>query len=273
MSDFPLSTFGKVSKKDLVATVSAKMRGHEAEPCASSTCTAIRTPSSGSPASSPMSRRWPSTGTGRGRGKQEDEVVAGFRRRRRRGGARRARSRDDRRTRRRASTTTSTAMQQRHPDRIIQSWARGRSVQGRDGDSRGASTRSTDLGMLGFHFHPIMGHFAVNDRALYPLFETIDALEGAGDDRCRHDRHGRRHAGRDGREVAPRASRRRSTSWPPIFPNLTIVAAHPGWPVGRRDDRGRAAQGQRFLGALGLGAEIFPAAAQGRHPRRGSRTR
>ena len=30
--------------------------------------------------------------------------------------------------------------------------------------------------MLGFHFHPIMGHFAVNDRALYPLFETIDAL-------------------------------------------------------------------------------------------------
>jgi len=34
-----------------------------------------------------------------------------------------------------------------------------------------------DLGMLGFHFHPIMGHYAVNDRALYPLFETIDALK------------------------------------------------------------------------------------------------
>ena len=31
--------------------------------------------------------------------------------------------------------------------------------------------------MLGFHFHPIMGHFAVNDRRFYPLFEAINALK------------------------------------------------------------------------------------------------
>ena len=36
--------------------------------------------------------------------------------------------------------------------------------------------------------------------------------------------------------------------------------------LGRRDDRGRAAQGQRLLGDVGLGAEIFPGAAQDRHP-------
>jgi predicted TIM-barrel fold metal-dependent hydrolase len=33
-----------------------------------------------------------------------------------------------------------------------------------------------DLKMLGFHFHPIIGHFAVNDRRLYPLFELINDL-------------------------------------------------------------------------------------------------
>ncbi len=31
-------------------------------------------------------------------------------------------------------------------------------------------------GVLGFHFHPIMGHFAVDDPALGPLFETIAGL-------------------------------------------------------------------------------------------------
>ena len=41
------------------------------------------------------------------------------------------------------------------------------------------------------------------------------------------------------------------------FPNLTIVAAHPGLAVGGRDDGGRAAQGQRVLGAVGLGAEVL----------------
>ena len=30
--------------------------------------------------------------------------------------------------------------------------------------------------MLGFHFHPIMGHYAVDEPALNPLFETIAGL-------------------------------------------------------------------------------------------------
>ena len=29
---------------------------------------------------------------------------------------------------------------------------------------------------MGFHFHPIMQHFAVDDEKFYPLFETINAL-------------------------------------------------------------------------------------------------
>jgi predicted TIM-barrel fold metal-dependent hydrolase len=30
--------------------------------------------------------------------------------------------------------------------------------------------------VLGFHFHPIMGHYAVDEPALNPLFETIAGL-------------------------------------------------------------------------------------------------
>ena len=65
------------------------------------------------------------------------------------------------------------AMQQRHPERIIHSWG---AVDPFKGEAAIAEARHAirDLGMLGFHFHPIMGHFAVNDRRLYPLFEAID---------------------------------------------------------------------------------------------------
>src|ERR1700756_4984957 len=31
--------------------------------------------------------------------------------------------------------------------------------------------------LLGFHFHPIMGHFSVDERRFYPLWETINELK------------------------------------------------------------------------------------------------
>jgi predicted TIM-barrel fold metal-dependent hydrolase len=83
--------------------------------------------------------------------------------------------------------------------------------------------------MLGFHFHPIMGHFAVNDLRFYPLFEAINELKvpvmidvgttGMG-------------AGMPGgmgaklRHAHPSAIDELAAD----FPNLTIIAAHPGWP-------------------------------------------
>jgi len=85
------------------------------------------------------------------------------------------------------------------------------------------------LGMLGFHFHPIMGHFSVDDRRFYPLWETINELQvpvmidvgttGMG-------------AGMPGglgaiiRHAHPAAIDQLAAD----FPNLGIVAAHPGWP-------------------------------------------
>jgi len=120
------------------------------------------------------------------------------------------------------------AMQQRHPQRIIQAWA---AVDPFKGEAAIAEARHAiaDLGMLGFHFHPIMGHFAVDERRFYPLFETINALKvpvmidvgttGMG-------------AGMPGglgakiRHAHPSAIDELAAD----FPDLKIIAAHPGWP-------------------------------------------
>ena len=120
------------------------------------------------------------------------------------------------------------AMQKRHPKRTIQAWA---AVDPRKGQQAIEEARRASCGlkMLGFHFHPIIGHFAVNDRALYPLFEVINEMRvpvlvdvgttGMG-------------AGMPGgmgaklRHAHPSAIDELAAD----FPNLTIVAAHPGWP-------------------------------------------
>ena len=120
------------------------------------------------------------------------------------------------------------AMQKRHPERIIRAWA---AVDPFKGEAAVQEVKHAirDLGMLGLHFHPIMGHFAVNDERLYGLFEVINELRvpvmidvgttgmGAGmpggmGSRLRH--------------AHPSAIDDLAAD----FPNLTIIAAHPGWP-------------------------------------------
>jgi predicted TIM-barrel fold metal-dependent hydrolase len=121
-----------------------------------------------------------------------------------------------------------SAMQKRHPERIIQAWAAVDPFKGQQAISE-ATHAIQKLHMLGFHFHPIIGHFAVNDRRIYPLFEVINELNvpvlvdvgttGMG-------------AGMPGgmgaklRHAHPSAIDELAAD----FPNLTIVAAHPGWP-------------------------------------------
>ena len=119
-------------------------------------------------------------------------------------------------------------MWKRHPERVIQAWGAVDPFKG-EVAIREATEAIKVHGMLGFHFHPIMGHFAVNDTRLYPLFETINALKvpvmidvgttGMG-------------AGIPGgmgakiRHAHPAAIDELAAD----FPDLTIIAAHPGWP-------------------------------------------
>jgi predicted TIM-barrel fold metal-dependent hydrolase len=119
-------------------------------------------------------------------------------------------------------------MRDRNPGVILQAWAAVDPLKGEIA-SHEASKAIQELGMLGFHFHPIMGHFSVDDRKLYPLWETIDQLKvpvmidvgttgmGAG-----------MPGGLGGviRHAHPAAIDQLAAD----FPNLNIVAAHPGWP-------------------------------------------
>jgi predicted TIM-barrel fold metal-dependent hydrolase len=104
-------------------------------------------------------------------------------------------------------------MRDRNRGVILQAWAAVDPLKG-EAAIEEAKKAIRQLGLLGFHFHPIMGHFSVDDRKLYPLWETINELKvpvmidvgttGMG-------------AGMPGQLAAD-------------FPDLSIVAAHPGWP-------------------------------------------
>ena len=119
------------------------------------------------------------------------------------------------------------SLRDRYPERIVQGWA---AVDPFKPNAIAEAERAIrDLRLFGFHFHPIMGRFAVNDRRLWPLWEAIDALRvpvmidvgttgmGAG----MPGGHGAiiRHA-------HPSAVDELAAN----FPQMKIVMAHPGWP-------------------------------------------
>lgn len=120
------------------------------------------------------------------------------------------------------------AMRDRHPDVFIQAWGTVDPLRGESAIAEAERAIAEDH-VLGFHFHPIVGRYSVDDRAFAPLFETIAGLGvpvmidvgttgiGAG---------------------MPGGNRIQLQFAHPLaidqvaatFPNLTIVAAHPGWP-------------------------------------------
>ena len=118
-------------------------------------------------------------------------------------------------------------MWKRNEGRIIQWW--GTVDPFKDTAIAEAKHAVEELGLMGFHFHPIMQHFAVNEEIFYPLFETINALKvpimldvgttGMG-------------AGMPGgmgaiiRHAHPLSVDQLAAD----FPDLKIICAHPGWP-------------------------------------------
>ncbi len=119
------------------------------------------------------------------------------------------------------------AMWKRHPDRVVQCW--GTVDPFKDTAIDEAIHAVKDLGMFGFHFHPIMQHFAVNDERFYPLFETINGLGAAVMIDVGTTGMGAGMPGGMGakiRHAHPLALDDLASD----FPDLTILAAHPGWP-------------------------------------------
>jgi predicted TIM-barrel fold metal-dependent hydrolase len=120
------------------------------------------------------------------------------------------------------------ALRDRHPETFIGAWGAVDPFKGEQAIAD-AVTAVREHRVLGFHFHPIMGHYAVDEPALNPLFETIAGLgvpvmidvgtTGMG-------------AGMPG-GLGARLEHARPLSVDNLaarFPSLTIVAAHPGWP-------------------------------------------
>ena len=119
-------------------------------------------------------------------------------------------------------------MWKRHPDRVIQAWGAVDPFKGEIA-IREAKEAIKVHGMLGFHFHPIMGHFAVNDREHYPLFEVINELKAPVMIDVGTTGMGAGIPGGMGakiRHAHPAAIDELAAD----FPDLTIIAAHPGWP-------------------------------------------
>jgi predicted TIM-barrel fold metal-dependent hydrolase len=148
-------------------------------------------------------------------------------------------------------------MWKRHPERIIQAWGAVDPFKG-EVAVREATHAIRDLGMLGFHFHPIMGHFSMDDRRFYPLWETIAGLgvpvmvdvgtTGMG-------------AGMPGgmgakiRHAHPAALDALAAD----FPSLTIIAAHPGWPWVDEMTAVTLHKGNVFWEMSGWAPKYFPA--------------
>ncbi len=120
------------------------------------------------------------------------------------------------------------ALRDRHPGTFIQAWGAVDPFKGEQAIAE-ATAAVREHHVLGFHFHPIMGHYAVDEPALNPLFETIAGLgvpvmidvgtTGMG-------------AGLPG-GLGARLEHARPLAIDNLaarFPALTIIAAHPGWP-------------------------------------------
>ena len=120
------------------------------------------------------------------------------------------------------------AMWKRHPERIIQCWGTLDPMKGEIA-MHAAKKAVQELGFIGFHIHPIMQHFAVNDRRFYPLFELIDELGAAVMVDVGTTGMGAGMPGGVGarlRHAHPSAIDDLAAD----FPALKIIMAHPGWP-------------------------------------------
>ena len=148
-------------------------------------------------------------------------------------------------------------MQKRHPERIIQAWGAVDPFKG-EAAIQEARHAIQDLHLLGFHFHPIMGHFAVNERRLYPLFEAINQLKAPVMIDVGTTGMGAGMPGGMGakiRHAHPSALDELAAD----FPNLTIVAAHPGWPWVDEMTAVALHKGNVFWDLSGWAPKYFPA--------------
>jgi uncharacterized protein len=148
------------------------------------------------------------------------------------------------------------AMRDRHPQLIRQAWGAVDPFKGEEALLE-AEHAIKQLHLLGFHFHPIMGRFAVDDRRLYPLWETIDALKVPVMIDVGTTGMGAGMPGGSGTRIRyahPSAIDGLAAD----FPNLQIVMAHPGWPWVEETIAVALHKGNVFWELSGWAPKYFP---------------
>ncbi len=119
-------------------------------------------------------------------------------------------------------------MRDRHPDVFIGAWGAVDPLLGERAIAA-AERAVAEHKVTGFHFHPIMGRYSVDDPGLRPLFEAIDGLGVPVMIDVGTTGMGAGLPGGDGaliRHAHPQAIDALAAA----FPTLTVIAAHPGWP-------------------------------------------
>ena len=120
------------------------------------------------------------------------------------------------------------AMRDRYPDLILQAWGAVDPLKGESALAE-AERAVTELGMLGFHFHPIMGRFAVDEPELRPLWDLIASLGVPVMIDVGTTGMGAGIPGGLGSRIV-HAHPIAVDNLAAAFPSLTIIASHPGWP-------------------------------------------
>jgi len=147
-------------------------------------------------------------------------------------------------------------LRDRYPDTVVQAWG---AVDPHKGDEalRGAERAIRDLHLLGFHFHPIMGKYRVDDQKLYPLWETISALRVPVMVDVGTTGMGAGMPGGMGTRVS-HAHPMAVDNLAADFPELTIIAAHPGWPWVEEMTAVALHKGNVFWELSGWAPKYFP---------------
>ena len=148
------------------------------------------------------------------------------------------------------------AMWQRHPKRVIQCWGAVEPAKG-EMAIRQAKKAVEELGFIGFHFHPIMQHFAANDRRHYDLFEVINELGAAVMIDVGTTGMGAGMPGGNGARVR-HAHPSHIDDLAADFPKMNIIMAHPGWPWVEETTAVALHKGNVFWEMSGWAPKHFP---------------
>ena len=119
-------------------------------------------------------------------------------------------------------------LRDRHPEVFLQAWGVVDPLEGEEAIAE-AETAVKERSVLGFHFHPIMGHYSVDDPRFNELFEAIAGLQAPVLVDVGTTGMGAGMPGGMG-AIVRHAHPAALDALAARFPSLTIVAAHPGWP-------------------------------------------